>query len=110
MSRVIPAMIVCLLVTLATGCGPKDEVSQEIKKRLRDGWTYEETVGTSRPDAVYIAQITSPTSSKVTAFSCTNDGNRESRIYDQDARQYLIVTMGHEAHGNFSLVFSKPKP
>ncbi|WAC19899.1 hypothetical protein OVA24_00720 [Luteolibacter sp. SL250] len=98
-----------IVALVSVGCNSRNNVSREIAKWEQKGWKYEETVGTDRTDAVYVAHLTSATADSAKAFSITNDGNRASKIYRQDSMQYLIVTMAHEAHGNFSLVFSKPK-
>lgn len=108
MIRVFLAIIAALLTT---SCGSdEDNVAREISKWERDGWRYEETVGTSRPDAVYTSHMESETARSITAFSNTNNGNRDSKKFSQQSKQYLVVSMSHEAHGMFSLVFSKAKP
>lgn len=111
MRSVIRAFQAFMVAILLTSCSSdEDNVAQEISKWERVGWRYEETVGTSRPDAVYTSHMASDTAKSITAFSNTNDGKRDSKKYLQDSRLYLVVSMGHEAHGMFSLVFSKVKP
>ena len=106
-ARLLSALLCACLVQ---GCGPKEDVASEIKRWESEGWHFVETVGTNRDDAVYVAHLSSDTASSIKATSHTNDGNKDSKIYPQDSRLYLVVRMGHEAHGSFSLVFSKLKP
>lgn len=94
---------------LLTGCYTNHGVTQEIEKWENLGWEFVETIGASRPDAVYMSHVTSSSASSVKASSHTNEQGHYSKTYQQKSQQFLIVSMGHEAHGNFSLVFSKPK-
>ncbi|MFC7339446.1 hypothetical protein ACFQY0_19795 [Haloferula chungangensis] len=99
-----------MLGLLSSGCKESSNIDNEISKWESSGWKFEEAVGSQIPDAIYISHISSPTASKVTAFSHINSEGPLKKSFAQDDRNFLLVTMGHEAHGNFSLVFSKLKP
>ena len=84
-----------------------DSVNSEIKKWEALGWTYHESVGTRMEGAVYLSHESSMTPRAFMAFSTSTGGPTEFKEYNVIKGGMLVVTMGREKQGCFSLVFTR---
>jgi hypothetical protein len=92
---------------MAGGCRKTDSVESEIKKWEALGWEFEETVGARLEDAVYLSHEASTTPKSFTAISTTDHGALMSKDYKMVKGGMLVVMMGRESQGCFSLVFTR---
>ena len=92
---------------LSGGCKKSDSVASEINKWEALGWEFEEAVGTRLEDAVYLSHEASTTPRSFTAISTTDHGALMTKNYDMLKGGMLVVTMGRESQGCFSLVFTR---
>ncbi|MCC5829805.1 MAG: hypothetical protein JJU36_10205 [Phycisphaeraceae bacterium] len=111
------AVVACLLVGIvlvvrAPGCGWDGRhaaVEREKARRVADGWTFVEQIGSVTPDPKLIFAMSFESASSVTAVA-TGIPDPISKTYPQDTALYLLVTMGSDPNNTFTLVFSRPKP
>jgi hypothetical protein len=92
---------------LSGGCRKADSVASEINKWEALGWEFHETVGTRLENAVYLSHESSTTPRSFTAISTTDHGALLVKDYKMVKGGMLVVTMGREAQGCFSLVFTR---
>ena len=92
---------------LPGGCKKADSVASEISKWESLGWEFHEVVGTRLEDAVYLSHESGTTPRSFTAISTTDHGTLMSKDYKTVTGGMLVVTMGREAQGCFSLVFTR---
>ncbi|MCX6740856.1 MAG: hypothetical protein NTY61_00435, partial [Candidatus Parcubacteria bacterium] len=71
------------------------------------GWVYHEAVGTRMEGAVYLSHESSMTPRSFMAFSTSTGGPTEFKEYKIIKGGMLVVTMGREKQGCFSLVFTR---
>jgi hypothetical protein len=92
---------------LSGGCKKTNSVASEIKKWEALGWEFHETVGTRLEDAVYLSHESSITPRQFAAISTTDHGALMVKNYNMLKGGMLVVTMGRESQGCFSLVFTR---
>ena len=92
---------------LSEGCKKADSVESEIKKWEALGWEFDETVGTRLEDAIYLSHESSISSREFTAISTTDHGALTFKNYNMLKGGMLVVMMGRESQGCFSLVFTR---
>ena len=104
-----PKYAVMVVACLLSGgaCKKTDSVSSEIKKWESLGWVYHEVVGTRMEGAVYLSHESSMTPRSFMAFSTSTGGPTEFKEYNIIKGGMLVVTMGREKQGCFSLVFTR---
>ena len=84
-----------------------DSVELEIKKWETLGWEFHETVGARLDDAIYLSHESSMALREFTAISTTDHGTLMTKNYNMLKGGMLVVTMGRESQGCFSLVFTR---
>lgn len=107
MRRFYTITIIVFGFLLTEGCRKTDTVASEIKKWEALGWEFDETVGTRLEDAVYLSHESSTTPRTFTAISTTDHGALMVKSYTMVKGGMLLVTMGREGQGCFSLVFTR---
>lgn len=90
-----------------TGCRKVESSTGEIEKWENLGWKYNEVVGDSRSNAIHLSREIVSYPGSITAFSTTNKGRLETKEYKPVTGEIMVVHMGHEGGGCYSLVFIK---
>jgi hypothetical protein len=93
---------------LISGCEKKiRDSSTEIEKWESLGWKYHEAVGDKTIGGVYLSAEMIDNPGSIVAFSTTNMGRLESKDYKAIKGRILVVHMGREGKGCYSLIFIK---
>jgi hypothetical protein len=90
-----------------TGCRRVSSSNREIEKWEKLGWKYNEVVGDAKSNAMYLSREIVSYPGLITAFSTTNEGRLETKEYKPVTGEIMVVHMGHEKEGCYSLVFIK---
>lgn len=90
-----------------TGCRRIESSAGEIEKWENLGWKYNEVVGDPKSSGVYLSREIIRYPGSITAFSTTNKGQLETKEYKPVTGEIMVVHMGHEKKGCYSLVFIK---
>ena len=107
MRRITSLALTILFLQLATGCRRPSSVTSEIDRWENEGWEFHEAVGTRLEGAVYLSHEMSNTPRSFSAISTTDHGELRSKNYNMLKGGMLVVIMGREGQGCFSLVFTK---
>jgi hypothetical protein len=95
------------LAVVVAGCRRAGSAEGEIEKWENLGWKYNEVVGDLKSNGLYLSHEIVHNPGSITAFSTTNKGQLETKEYKPITGEIMIVHMGREGKGCYSLVFIK---